>query len=62
MATAAQNFQLMWRRGRRVQEKAPPRRKGVITGVRGTGGNASVAVALFGHGGQTFSPGQLTLL
>jgi len=56
------NFQSLWRRGRGVREVAPPHRAGVIIAVRGTGGNASVTVSLYGHGAQSFAPGQLALL
>jgi hypothetical protein len=57
--TANDIFQVRWRPGRRVQEIAPPHRKGVIIAVQGTGGNASITVALFGHGAHNFRPGQL---
>lgn len=57
-----QTFQQKWRIGRRVQETAPPHRKGSIKARQGTGANARITVALDGRPPQTFKPARLTLL
>lgn len=62
MAAAAVGFQQAWRPGRRVQENAPPHRRGSVRVVRGTGGNATVTVNLDGRPPASFRPAQLTLL
>jgi len=55
-------FRQTWRTGRRVQENAPPHRKGTVKAVAGTGGNAVITVALDGRPPANFRPAQLTPL
>lgn len=62
MASAAQTFHQTWRPGKRVQEVAPPHRKGTIRAVRGTGPNAVITVGLDGRPPARFRPAQLTPL
>ena len=62
MTTSAQTFRQAWRPGRRVQERAAPRRTGTIRAVAGTGVNARIFVTLPGVPPASFRPSQLTLL
>jgi hypothetical protein len=62
MATAAATFTQTWRVGRRVQEKAPPHRRGSVRARRGSGQNAVLVVNLDGRAPQNFRPAQLTPL
>ncbi|HEV2258590.1 MAG TPA: hypothetical protein VGS06_36175 [Streptosporangiaceae bacterium] len=62
MAASSQTFQQTWRIGRRVQEVAPPHRKGAIKARQGTGPNAVITVALDGRPPASFRPAQLTPL
>jgi len=46
----------------RVQELAPPHRKGTVRHVAGTGSNATVTVNLDGRAPTSFRPAQLKLI
>lgn len=59
MATAASSFSALWKPGKRVQEVAPPHRKGTIRAVKGSGNNATIVVGLDGRAPQNFHPPQL---
>lgn len=62
MAKPLQPWHQIWHAGVRVQETSPPRRKGTVRSVRGTGPNAVIWVGLDGGTVAAFRPAGLTLI
>lgn len=62
MASAALSWHQMWHAPARVQEIAPPGRKGTIRATSGTGPNAQITVALDGRPAVTLRQSQLILI
>ncbi len=62
MGKALQSWHQLWHQGARVQEVAPPHRKGSITVVQGAGPRARITVNLDGFPPAVFFPAQLTII